>query len=70
MRRDILKRPAYVLVLSQLACEGARLLAAHAQDAIVCRKHCSVDDHDLLILMISPEQLTATLLNRTHWDSS
>lgn len=55
MGREVFEGPLYVLVRGQLAGEGGRLLAAHAQDGIVRRQHPAVEQHHLLIIVISQD---------------
>ena len=51
--RDVLEGPLYVLVLCELAGEGAGLVARHAQDAVVRRQHGAVKHHHVLVLVVS-----------------
>lgn len=53
--REVFKGPLDVLVGRQLAGEGGRLLAAHAQDGVVRRQHAAVEQHHLLVVVIGQD---------------
>ena len=66
---DVFEGPLDVLVLGQLPGEVAGVHAAQTQQAIVGRQHAAVEQHDLLVLMVSPAQAaphTAQLVSTTH----
>ena len=66
---DVFEGPLDVLVLGQLPGEVAGVHAAQTQQAIVGRQHAAVEQHDLLVLMVSPAQTaphTAQLVSTTH----
>ena len=67
---DVFEGPLDVLVLGQLPCEVAGVHAAQTQQAIVGRQHTAVEQHDLLVLMISPAHTAPAgqyYTNNTSW---
>lgn len=62
MWRQVLEGPLDVLVLRQLASEGGRLLAAHAQDAVVGGQHAAVEQHHLLVIVVSQNVVEGDVL--------
>ena len=49
----------------ELAGEGGRLLAAHAQDAVVGGQHAAVEEHHLLVVVVSQDVVKGDVL-RDH----
>lgn len=68
VRCDVFEGPLDVLVLGQLPGEVAGVHAAETQQAIVGRQHAAVEQHDLLVLMVSPAQ-TAPAVSTTQTPS-
>lgn len=73
VRREVLEGPLDVLVRGEQACEGGRLLAAQAQDAVVSRQHGAVKQHHLLIVVVGQDVVEGDVLghhgvlnNQTH----
>lgn len=52
MRGDVLEGPLDVLVGGELTGEGARLLAAETQEAVVGREHHAVEENYVLVLVV------------------
>ena len=68
VRCDVFEGPLDVLVLGQLPGEVAGVHAAETQQAIVGRQHAAVEQHDFLVLMVSPAQ-TAPAISTTQTPS-
>lgn len=62
MWRQVLERPLDVLVRGELAGEGGRLLAAHAQDAVVGGQHAAVEEHHLLVVVVGQDVVEGDVL--------
>lgn len=62
MRRQVLEGPLDVLVRGELAGEGGRLLAAHAQDAVVSGQHAAVKQNHLLVVVIGQDVVEGDVL--------
>ena len=54
MGGDVAESPLDVLVLRQLQAEVSRLQAAHLEDGVVGRQHAPVDQHHVLVVVVSP----------------
>jgi len=62
VRTDILERPLNVLVMRELARERARLLTAHAQDAVVRGEHGPVDEDNFLVIVVREDVVKGYVL--------
>ena len=60
--RQVLEGPLDVLVRGQLAREAGRLLAAHAQDAVVGGQHAAVEQHHLLVIVVGQDVVEGDVL--------
>ena len=61
-RRQVLEGPLDVLVRGELPGEGGRLLAAHAQDAVVGGQHAAVEQHHLLVVVVGQDVVEGDVL--------
>ena len=57
IRGDVFEGPLDVLVHGQLSGKGPRLLTAHAENAVVRRQHATVEQHHVLVVMVSSERI-------------
>lgn len=53
MTGDVFKGPLDVLMLGELSCESARLLATHPQQSVVRWQHYAIKHHHILVIMVS-----------------
>lgn len=60
--RQVLEGPLDVLVRGELAGEGGRLLAAHAEDAVVGGQHAAVEQHHLLVVVVCQDVVEGYVL--------
>lgn len=53
MTGDVFEGPLDVLMLGELSCESAWLLATHPQQSVVRRQHYAIKHHHILVIMVS-----------------